>query len=81
MIFSALGFTFSMVKLIKENSECVQDPFTYVANRIIIASDRIDVLIAEPVCKCDIGPAGAFYFDKEGIYKEDPRFESWGIES
>ncbi len=66
-------FIFALTKLIVANSQCVQNPFTYAASRIILTSESLDLEteIPPPLCSCSVGQS-IFYFDQEGIYKENP---------
>ena len=61
------AYLFLTTKIIKENSVCTQNPFTYAANTIIDQNGNVIYYL----CTCHIGTS-EFYFDKEGVYKENP---------
>ena len=69
LFFCAFAFAFAMLKLIQVNNDCVKNPFVYGANKII--DQKGDLIYA--ICSCDM-TQGKFYFDNQGIYKEDPFF-------
>lgn len=62
-IFIIFAFAFVMVLLIKENSRCVAEPLVYGARHI----ETNDFLL----CSCQVG-LQSFYFDKAGMYRENP---------
>lgn len=70
-----LGFIFLMVYVVKLNSECMANPFVFAADRIIVSTNQLGLSgkVPDPMCSCSVG-ASAFYFDHEGVYKNDPRF-------
>lgn len=70
VVICILLFILVAAKMIRQNQECVSNPFTYAANRIIVTANYP---IQDPLCSCDMGMAGTFYFDKDGIYKGNPR--------
>lgn len=63
-----LAFIFVLAQLVKINSECVGNPFIYAANSIIDQKGEI----INSVCFCDINGLEGFYFDRNGIYKDNP---------
>lgn len=75
MIVSIFLFVFFLAKLIALNSQCVQNPFTYAANQIILTSESLDLQtkVPAPLCSCSVGQS-IFYFDHEGIYRENPLY-------
>jgi len=68
-LISSFLFIFALALLIKENSQCVNDPFVYSAKRIK-TNNPSDELIA-PLCSCS-GANWEFYFDSEGMYSKSP---------
>lgn len=67
VIICLFAFIFVLIKIVKVNSECMQNPFMYGASKII--DEKGEGIYS--VCSCDVG-ANKFYFDKFGIYKEHP---------
>lgn len=67
LFISALGLVGVMVKMIHENSQCLDHPFEYSAQKLEESGGFYD-------CHCDsLDPSLLdFRFDKEGIYIEDP---------
>lgn len=64
-----LCFAFAMFKLIRQNSECVNNPLIYGASKII----GKDGQVLPALCNCE-GNTFKFYFDSKGIYAENPLF-------
>lgn len=62
-----LAFAVVMVLLIKKNSECVGNPFTYAAQTV---KDKEGELI-NPLCSCQVGNDN-FWFNNDGLYRENP---------
>lgn len=62
-----IAFAFVMMKLIKENSQCISNPFTYAANRIV--DNKGEVIYS--VCSCNVKEV-TFYFDNKEIYPNNP---------
>jgi hypothetical protein len=66
-------FIFLLAKLIALNSQCIQNPFVYAADSIVVTTEKLDLQgrVPDPFCSCSVGES-IFYFDHEGIYKENP---------
>ena len=80
LIVVIMGFTVIMAKLINENSQCTSNPFVYGASHI--ESTRGDPspqcvcqIEDETLCACVLLNNGAFWFDDEEIYIENPLFK------
>ena len=67
-----VAFSFTLAGLIKQNSECISNPFIY-ANKLIIDSKGEYVYT---VCSCEVGSIGNFYFDNKGLYEEHPLYQN-----
>lgn len=75
VIVSIIAFAIVMAFMIKTNSECIQDPFTYAANQVVDS----DGAIVNTICTCemnDVGVQGVFYFDKNGVHREHPLYSN-----
>lgn len=69
-----LAFGVVMAFLIKQNSECTQNPFVYGAKNV----KTQDGQPAFMVCSCQL-EMGTFYFDKDGMYEENPLLANLNI--
>lgn len=75
ILITGLIFVYVMINLIEVNSLCVKNPFVYAAETII---DGNGEPIENALCSCSVEDKN-FYFDKEGMYKENPLLEKWVI--
>ena len=72
MILIIAGFTIVMAKLINQNSQCTSNPFVYGASRIESSQGP-----ANAFCSCQLNNGGAFWFDEEKVYTENPLFSGF----
>ena len=80
LILVIIGFIVALSGLVKENSQCVANPFVYGAERV--QSSRGE---ANPICSCDVEEFGTFcacamanngqfWFDDKKVYTQNPYF-------
>lgn len=65
-----LLFGVVMLVLINKNSQCVGNPLVYGVKQI----ETEDYVL----CSCQVGPTN-FYFDKDGLYKNNPLLQGINI--
>lgn len=67
LLVVGLLFIIVLAKLVKQNSQCFNNPFTYAADRVIdYSGNKVDAM-------CSCGAEGhSFWFDNESIYKNNP---------
>ena len=74
VIIIIFSFIFVLAKVVALNSQCIQNPFIYAADRIVISTDQLGLTgaVPAPLCSCSVGQS-EFWFDHEGIYRENPQ--------
>ena len=70
VVICIMAFIFVLAKLVKENNQCMENLFVYGANTIVDNKGEI----VYTLCFCPVGESG-FYFDKDGMYKENPNLK------
>jgi len=68
VIIITVLFSFTMIKIIKDNSQCTANPFTYGAEQLVKEE-------MPSFCSCtpdDTSKFIPFYFDEEDIYLDHP---------
>ncbi len=66
-----MAFIYTMAGLINENAQCVDNPFVYGASRIESSQGDPKVM-----CSCEMINNGAFWFDDEEVYMENPHSQT-----
>lgn len=63
LIFLFIGFCISLALLIRENSQCSQNPFVFGARRVVEEGSGL-------MCRCDLfnSKFASFEFNNEGVY-------------
>ena len=69
-----LAFIFLLTKMVKVNSECINNPYVYAVQHTTTSMENENLL-----CSCQSISGESFYFDKEGVYEEHPYLNKLGL--